>query len=1045
MKKAVVKLALLAAPMAILAKDISFDSYTFGGLSARSIGPAVMSGRIAGLDATTGDAPIMYIGTASGGLWKSVDGGIGFKAVFDEHNQSIGAVKIDPNKTDKVWVGTGESWVRNTVSVGDGVYLSEDGGDNWKKVGLEKTERIAAIEVSSQNTDTVFVCATGALWSDSEERGVFRTRDNGESWEKVLYVDQTTGCSDIVMDPSNPNILYAGMWEFRRYPDYFTSGGKGSGLYRSIDGGDSWQELKEGLPEGEKGRIALAIAPSQPTTVYTTVESETTALYRSDDMGKSWQKKSESGMVQMRPFYFGELKIDPTDPERVYKPSFTTVVSENGGESFSSMFSGGFNISVHPDHHALWINPANSNHLVLGTDGGVYVSYNKGNNWRLVGTLPVSQFYHVSHDDKWPYNVYGGLQDNGSWTGPSRAAGGIKPGDWKSIGFGDGFWSFVDKQDHNVIYSEYQGGRLLRVNRELGEVKNIPPVTKAGEEDLRFNWNTPLLVSSVNIGTIYYGSQYLHKSTDQGESWTTISPDLTTDDPKRQRQSTTGGITIDNSTAENNATIYTIDESPVNGDLLWVGTDDGKIHVSSNAGESWSDLTRNVKGVPKGTWVSRIIASPHDENTAFLTYDGHRTGDMKTYAFMTTDLGQTWQQLNANDLGYAWLLRQDPVNPELLFLGTEFGLYVSLDSGNNWARFKENLPKVAVHDIVIHPTENDVILATHGRGVYIIDDISPMRALTEEKLQEDVVMLPSRPSVMVESSALQGFSGGDDFIGQNPSEVGVIAYYLKRRHMFGDMKINILDENDQVITTLVGGKRKGINRVDWPMRLKPPKFPPANSLVPGFVGPRVAEGTYKVEMIKGKKKYYSMVELVPDPRSQHTSEDRAAQNALSMELYDDINDLTFTLSQLKDMQEQLDAVEVDLSKAGQKKADGFDDAVKQLNEKYTATKTGGITGEEKLREKLGTLFGNVVSYNGRPSQTQFEQAVILRKQLKVALQEGDDLVKTSFSQLNKTLEKEDKSPLKLLDRAQWEKDNGLGLSAQGVSKAWLVNGAYIYH
>ncbi|MEZ5471273.1 MAG: hypothetical protein R3E90_05785 [Marinicella sp.] len=1035
-------LAGLVVPGVALTEPVKIDSYTFGGLKARSIGPAVMSGRISALDATHGDLPVIYVGTASGGLWKSKDGGVGFEPVFDEYTQSIGAVQVDDNNPDFVWVGTGESWVRNTVSIGDGIYLSTDGGEKWQHLGLEKTERIAAIEVSNQSSDTAFVCATGALWNDSKDRGVYRTTDQGKTWEKVLYVNPSTGCSDLVMDSNNPNIIYAGMWEFRRYPDYFTSGGEGSGLYRSIDGGDSWQELTNGLPESEKGRIALAIADSKSTTVYATIESENTALYRSDDMGKSWQKKSDAGMVQMRPFYFGELKVDPSDPERIYKPSYITVTSVDGGETFSSMFSGGFNVPIHPDHHALWINKNNSNQLILGTDGGVFMSYNKGGNWRMVGTLPVSQFYHVSHDDQWPYHVYGGLQDNGSWEGPSRAPGGIKPGDWNSIGMGDGFWAFVDKQDHNVIYSEYQGGKLLRLNRNIGELKNIPPVAKEGEEQLRFNWNTPLLVSEAKPGTIYYGSQYLHRSTDRGESWQTISPDLTTDDPKRQRQANTGGITIDNSTAENNATIYTIAESLLEPELLWSGSDDGLIHVSRDGGEQWQNVSKNIKDVPKGTWVSRITTGFHQAGTAFVTFDGHRTGDMKTYIYRTDDYGRSWRKLGAENLGYAWVLKQDRVNADLLFLGTELGLYISMDGGVHWARFKENLPQVAVHDLVIHPTEHDVILATHGRGVYIIDDISPLRALTQEQLSENVVMLPSRPSVMVEGGALQSFSGGDDFIGDNPSEVAVISYYLKKRHMFGDMNINILDENDQIITTLVAGKRRGINRVEWPMRLKAPKFPPSTSLVPGFVGPRVAEGTYKVELVKGKDKHYSTVELVPDPRSEHSMEDRLAQQKLSMQLYDAINNLTFKLSQLKDVVVQLEAQQ-DMSRSAQKKADLFKTAYEKLNARYTATKKGLITGESKLREQLGTLFGQVVGYSGKPSQTQYQSAEQLIKDVQTALNDGQQLLDDDLPGLNKALGTD--TAIKLLDRATWNEKNGMGLSTQQVNKAWLINGGHIYH
>ena len=1011
--------------------DVKIDSYTFGGLKARSIGPAIMGGRIAAIDATADDVPTIYVGTASGGVWKSKDGGIGFKPVFDKHTQSIGAIKIDPNNDKTIWVGTGETWVRNTTSVGDGVYLSTDGGDKWQNVGLEKTERIAAIEVSSQDKDTVFVCATGALWSDSTHRGVYKTTDGGKSWNKTLYINQKNGCSDLVIDPNNPNILYAGMWEFRRSPDFFESGGKSSGLYRSTDGGDTWKKLTKGLPEGEKGRISLAVAPSKTTTVYSVIESKNTAIYRSQDMGNSWEMMGDSGIVQMRPFYFGELKVDPEDANRVYKPSFSIAVSENGGKSFSSMFSGGFNMSMHPDLHAMWINPKNPNTLILGTDGGVYISQNKGGNWRFVGTLPVSQFYHVSFDNQWPYHVYGGLQDNGSWEAPSRMSGGITGAEWKSIGMGDGFWSFVDAQDNNTIYSEYQGGKLLRINRTIGEVKNIAPVATAKEEALRFNWNTPLLVSKNFPGNIYYGAQYLYKSTDKGESWNRISPDLTTDDPKRQRQAKTGGLTIDNSTAENNATIYTIAESPLDKELLWIGTDDGKVHVTKNGGKDWHDLSKNFKNIPTGTWVSSITASPHDEATAFITFDGHRTGDMKVYVLKTTDFGKTWKSIKDENIkGYTWVIKQDLVNPELLFLGTEFGLFITLDGGKQWARFKENLPKVAIHDLVIHPTENDVILATHGRGVYIIDDITPIRALTSELLNKDVAMLPSRPATMVDGGSLQSFSGGDNFVGESLPEAAYITYYLKKRHMFGKMMVNIYDENNQLIKSIPAGKRRGINRVAWPMRLKPPKFPPSNALSGGFFGPRVAVGQYKVELVKGKKTFPATIELVTDPRSPHSDADRKLQHQLSMKLYNDINDLTYMISKLEDLKKQANKLKPDLSKSNKKKVKAFNKTIKDFTHSLSAHKKGMITGEEKLKEKYGTLFGNVAGYNGKPSQTQFTQAEILVKQLKQAQSKAKDIVEKDLVKLNKAL---GNKKLKLLSREKWNKDNGMG---QVVPKNW---------
>ena len=566
---------LILSTISLLATEtaIEIDSATFGGLRARDIGPAVMSGRIAAIDASAADPVTVWVGSASGGVWKSDNAATSFKPVFDDHTQSIGALRIDPSDAETVWVGTGETWVRNSVSVGSGVYRTTDGGDSWEHLGLEGTERIAKIAVDPTDSDTVFVCATGHLWNANPQRGVYKTTDGGTNWELVFSIDENTGCADLDMDPQEPSILYAAMWQFRRYPDFFTSGGPGSGLYQSTDGGETWNELTNGLPAGEKGRIALAIAPSRPSVLYATVEAENTALYRSDDLGSSWKRTDDSMNVQMRPFYFSELVVDPRDHNRLYKPGFTLTVSTDGGDSFSGLFGAGFNFgTVHSDHHALWINPLNPHQLILGTDGGAYVSNDRARTWRHVRSLPVSQFYHVSHDMEWPYNVYGGLQDNGSWKGPSRSPGGITSGDWQVVGGGDGFWAFADPQDANTLYVEYQGGMLSRVNVATGESKSIKPYAREGEEKLRFNWNTPIHLSPTVPGTIYYGSQYLHRSTDRGESWETISPDLTTDDPERQRQEKTGGLSIDNSTAENNATIYAISESPRNSQVIWVGS-----------------------------------------------------------------------------------------------------------------------------------------------------------------------------------------------------------------------------------------------------------------------------------------------------------------------------------------------------------------------------------------------------------------------------------------------------------------------------------------
>ncbi|MEO1574226.1 MAG: hypothetical protein AAFU65_04620, partial [Pseudomonadota bacterium] len=1006
---------------------IELDSSTFGGLTARSIGPAVMSGRVAALDAVVGeDGLTIYVGTASGGVWKSNDGGIVYEPVFDDHQQAIGAVRIDPSNPETIWVGTGESWVRNTVSPGDGVYRSTDGGEKWQNMGLENSDHVAELLVHPDNSDVVYVCTLGHLWAAGGDRGVFRTTDGGATWENILHIDDATSCSDLAMTPDG-GTLYAGLWQVRRYPDFFESGGATSGLYRSTDGGDTWQELTEGLPATDMGRISVAVAPSEPTRVYAVVESENTALYRSDDGGESWEAKDDSGNVQMRPFYFGELAVDPTDPDRVYKPAFSLTVSDDGGESFSGMFGAGFSVAVHPDHHALWINPDNPRQVILGTDGGVYISENRGFHWRHVANLPVSQFYHVAVDSRWPYNVYGGLQDNGSWMGPSRANGGIQNKDWANIGFGDGFWVFPDLEDDNVLFAEYQGGQLKRVNRSTQEIKRIQPAPEPGQDKLRFNWNTPLHLSTKKPGTIYYGAQYLFRSKDRGESWEAISPDLTTNDPQGQRQEQSGGLTIDNSTAENYTTIYSISESPLDHRTIWVGTDDGNVQLTRDGGKRWNNVVGNITGVPEGTWVSRVEASPHDKGTVLVTFDGHRRGDMATYVYRTTDFGQTWTSLVTDDIkGYAWVIKQDPVNPDLLYLGTEEGLYISLDNGENWARFKENLPEVAVHDLVIHPTEHDLVIGTHGRGVYIIDDITPLRGITQDTIDANVAILPTRPAPMVLTSQLQSFGANDSFVANNPPQAATLVYYLKKRHLFGDLKVEIFDDNDRLIASLPGGKRRGLNRVEWPMRFKAPKFPPATSLVPGFLGPRVPEGEYRAVLTKGKETLESTVQLVADPRTPHSKRDRTQQQALALELYDMINDLTFLSDNLIEVRDQAKARIDALSDAALgTDLEAYAEAVEELRTSLSVTEGGMITGQEKLRERLGTLYGNVTSYDGRPSRTQLDRRDTLGGELGDALTASEPLLGEQLAAINARLKDAGVDAVTPLERDSWNEEEGV--------------------
>ena len=992
---------------------VAFQPEMLGGLEARPIGPATMSGRITAVDAVPGARLTIYAGTAGGGLWQSLDGGLTFKPIFDKYNQSIGAVTVEPGKPSTIWVGTGETWARNSVSVGDGVYRSTDAGESWAKLGLENTERIARILVDPKDGNTALVCATGHLFDDSADRGVYRTTNGGTTWDKVLYVAPDTGCADLAMDPGTPAVVYAAMWEFRRTPSFFTSGGPKSGLYKSSDGGVTWHEVRKGLPEGDLGRIALAVAPSKPGLVYATVEAKKTALYRSDDLGESWTELNDSSLVNTRPFYFSRMVVDPSNPGRIYKMGTIAAVSNDGGRTFSALGSLSLmGSSYHSDVHDIWVNPKDAEQLVIGTDGGVYVSLDRGAGWRFVGSLPVGQFYHVSVDMDWPFNVYGGLQDNSSWFGPSRRSGGIPGRLWQSMSGGDGFWAFPDPTDPDIIYDEIQGGNLFRVRRSTLESKDIAPSPRKGEPKYRFNWNTPIHMSPTRPGTIYYGAQFLFRSRDQGESWERISPDLTTNDPAEQRQSESGGLTPDNSTAENHCTIYAIGESPKNGDVVWVGTDDGNLQVTRDGGKTWTNVAANLPGVPKGTWVSSVEPSHFDEATAYVTLDGHMTGDMKTYVFRTADFGKTWQALATPDVtGYAHVVKEDLVNRDLLLAGTELGLFVSLDGGKAWAHFTSGLPSVAVRDIAIHPRDHDVVLATHGRALYVIDDITPLRKLTPEVLEADAAFLDGRPQWMVNGSGDFGFNGDGEFVGRSPGEAAVITYYLKKRHLFGDLKVEVYDASGKRLASINGGKRKGINRVEWSMRSDPPRFAPGSGIIPNLyalMGPRVLEGTYTVKLIKGKDAYTSTIQLVPDPRSKATAADRRAQREVVDQLFALVERSTDLIDGITAVRDQAAGRAAKLAPSDplRGKLEALSAAMEKRRTALVATSRGeGISGDQRLREELGTLYGNVNGFDGRPTRSQTDRMAVLAAELDASSSSFKASQAKDLAPLNVELEK----------------------------------------
>ncbi|HKS23302.1 MAG TPA: glycosyl hydrolase [Thermoanaerobaculia bacterium] len=1025
MKKLNVLALVAALTVPALADDaIKIDSSTFGGLRARSIGPAVMGGRIAAIDATT-EAPLtVYVGAASGGVWKSTDGGTTFKPVFDDYNQSIGAIAIDPANKETVWVGTGESWMRNSVSVGNGVYKTTDGGSTWKSVGLDDTEHVARIAVNPKSSDTVYVCATGHAWNANEQRGVFKTTDGGKTWKKVLYVDTNTGCSDVALDPQMPNVVYAGMWQFRRQPDFFSSGGPGSGFYKSTDGGEHWQKMTNGVPAGNLGRIAVAVSASRPSVLYALIEAKKSGLYRSDDLGEHWRFVNDSFNVVQRPFYFARVVVDPTDYNRVWKPGFMLTYSTDGGTSFTGSIMGGN--SVHSDHHALWINPKDPNEMFLGTDGGLFQSRDRGLHWNFLNVLPVSQFYHVTYDMERPYNVYGGLQDNGSWTAPSMTPDGVSNRHWRNLGGGDGFSVVSDPNDSDIVYLESQGGRIVRVRRATGETREINPFAAAGESKLRFNWNTPIYASPTQKGVIYIGAQYLFRSKDRGDSWERISPDLTTNDQSRQKQLESGGLTVDNSSAENYTTIITINESPKNPNVIWVGTDDGNLQVTRDGGKTWTNVAPNAAGVPKGTWVSGVEAGHWDENTAYATFDGHRTGDMKTYVYKTTDGGKTWQPLATAEIkGFAQVVREDLVNPKLLFVGTEAGLYVSLDGGAGWAQFKENLSPVPVDDIAIHRRDGDAILATHGRGIYIIDDLAPLRALTADALNKDVAMLPSRPSPLTIMAGEARMEGDGEFAEGGVPEVATITYYLKKRHIVGESKIEVFDEGGKLISSLPAGKRKGINRVQWQMRMRPPRMPGGNSVIfsgGAFFGPRMPAGKYTVKYTKGSETYTQTIELVPDPRATYTAEDRALQQKTVHALYDMVERFTFLTERTINLRDQANERAAKLSGNDKTQLSALANKADAMVKTLVATREGGwLSGEEELRERLGMLYGGVNFYDGRPTDSQLNEMKVLSQELETKQAAFDAIVAKDLAAANKALNAKKLDAIKLMSQDEWEK------------------------
>ena len=949
----------------------------FGDLTARHIGPALMSGRINDMETHPTNSRIVYAGTAGGGVWKSSDGGTTFNPIFDDYCQSIGAVALDPNDPDNtIYVGTGETWTRNSVSIGDGLYKTTDGGANWNKIGFEKSERIANIIVNPDNSQEIYVGVLGALWGDSEERGVYKSSDGGATWKQLLYVDPKTGCADLAMDPANPNVLYASMWEFRRTGWSFESGGDKSALYKSTDGGKTWNKIHNGFPEGKLGRLAIAVAPSNPNVLYTVIEAEKDerkGLYRSNDAGASWEQLNNDFGITVRPFYFSRIVVDPKNEDVVVKGGLSGSISRDGGKTFKNLGN------MHSDIHDIVFNIKDSDIMYVGTDGGVYRTWDGGTTMEIVENLPLSQFYQVSVDDAEPYNVYGGLQDNGSWWGPSSSPNGVEARDWNSIGAGDGF-RVLKHPTKPIIYSEMQGAESVwRIDTERELTKTIQPLPVSEDQKLRWNWNAPMAISAHQPDRFYMGSQYLHKSEDMGDTWEIISPDLTTNDPAKQNQEDSGGLSMDNSGAENHTTIFTIAESTLDENVIWVGTDDGNVQVTKDGGKTWTNTVANIPGLPKNTWCYHIEASVFDKGTAYAVFDGHTMNDMTPYAFKTTDFGKTWTNIISDDVvGFARNIQEDYENPDLLFLGTEFGLYITMDGGKNWKKFTNNMPAVAVHFIELHKRTNDLVMGTHGRGVIILDDISSLRSINNEVLGKTLHFFETPDTEISETSSFSGNFGTEtQFVGSNKTKDVQIKYYLNKRHTFGKMTMVIEDMEGNQIAELGPGKSKGINVVNWNYTRKVPKVAKGKTFsFGGFTAPQVPAGTYKAVITKGKETFEHTFNLVYDKNSPLTEKDRELKEATTMKLYDMTQELAYLVYELDEIMENANT-------AGDKKTA---EKLNSLKETLVITTGDNYVGaaEPQLRERMADLYSKIASSYDKPSAAELQNLEVIAERFNTA-------------------------------------------------------------
>jgi len=876
------------------------DTTGLAGLKFRSIGPALTSGRISDFAMHPDNPKIYYIASASGGVWKTHNAGTTFEPIFDSQGSySIGCITLDPNNPDIVWVGTGENNNQRSVAYGDGVYRSLDGGKTWKNTGLKESEHIGKILVDPRNSDVVYVAAIGPLWNEGGDRGVYKTTDGGETWEAVLTIDEHTGVNDIVMDPRNPDILYASAHQRRRHVFTYIGGGPGSGLYKTTDGGANWEKINQGLPKVDLGRIGLAIAPSDPEIIYAIVEAAQGegGFYLSTNRGASWEKR---GSYTSSGNYYQEIVVDPVDPHKIYGMNTWLQISTDGGKTFKPVGED----TKHVDNHCMWIDSTDTDHFVVGCDGGIYESWDGGTTWDFKANLPVIQFYKVSVDNAEPfYHIYGGTQDNFSLGGPSRSisGNGIANSEWFITHGGDGFETQVDPNDPNIIYAQSQYGVLVRYDRRSGEELGIQPQPRKGEDAYRWNWDAPLVLSDHKDTRLYFAANKLFRSDDRGDSWEVISDDLTRE-IDRNTLPVMGRVwsmeaVMKNMSTSPYGTIVAMDESPLDEDLLYVGTDDGLIQISENGGQSWTEVA-NIAGVPERTYVNMVLASQHDENVVYACFNHHKYGDFKPYVYKSTDKGRSWKAITGNlpERGSSYAIAEDHVDPDLLFVGTEFGVFFTNDGGEHWKQLKAGVPTIAVRDLAIQPRENDLVLGTFGRGFFVLDDYSVLRELDEGNLNKEAELFAVRDAWQYEINYPMGlpgksFQGDGYYLGDNLPPSALFTYYLKdeieskkkarrekekelakegkdtpyptyeelaaeREEPDPQLLFTITDTRGNIVRKLLTKPKKGLNRIAWdlryasvePIRLKKSDF--YNPFSGKEEGVQVPPGRYQVQLSK---------------------------------------------------------------------------------------------------------------------------------------------------------------------------------------------------